>query len=522
MSENFNGIRYNSSPLDDPFMKQIGMDKFRKKESIPEQTDVTQYNLPELDGSSLSPEDTFQATATKGSKENDVSVESSLPVIDSPLGRIKVKQATRLTQNTPAKDNSPFATDPVTQRDSSERIDLGLDNYDQDFSATAFHEARKSSGFEAKYKPLEGTEIIINQQNNLESNSPIGRVKKISINSALPSEIGKVALENEESVDSSGNTSRVNKANFESQEGNFKALVEQLSNSDSDVKKVVFDTNLPLELGKLNLGQEKTSTTAGLSSTTDTLNFESQEGNLKASVKKVATSDNNTNNRAEVSYKFSETDSVLVSQDSTPDTKKTEASGVAAFLGVQVKQTISKESSLDSNVNASSTSIVIPFGDDEGDSSKTTGDDKVDSSKTTGNAKFDSAKTKLSVDHSERTGEHSSSKVTYQNNNFTTSYASDGTGRTISAGYVESTPIDGMGLKGIEVRRNMLLEGTSSDSVVVNAQLNNNLSVNATHESNNGTSVGVEYNNGKGLTARLQSDNQGKVSGLVEFKSSFD
>jgi hypothetical protein len=307
MSENFNlGARF--IPLDDLFMKEIGMDKFRAKNKEENITDPKDEIVAFGDDVVISPEDILNIKTQK--LDNNLNIDANLPTIHSGIGNFKIKQSTKLIQSTINKDEGPLATEPIIKKEVAGRIDLGFDDNDN-ITANVFHEAGKSSGFEAKYKPLESTEIIINQQNNLDTEQNISKVKKININSLLPSELGKLNLENEESTTFDGNVSRVNKVNFESRSGNFKALVQNTQNPDTSF-----------------------------------------------------------NNKSEASYKFSDTDSVRVTQETTINTRKNESEVIAEFFGTQIKHTNTDELQDVNNTNTSSTSISIPVDGSKVDSSK--------------------------------------------------------------------------------------------------------------------------------------------------------
>ncbi|MFN4151413.1 MAG: hypothetical protein ACK4IX_10755, partial [Candidatus Sericytochromatia bacterium] len=415
MSENFNlGARF--TPLDDPFMKEIGMDKFRVKnkvEDIPASKDeIVSFG----DEVIISPEDTLDIKTQK--LDNNINIEANLPTIHSGIGNFKIKQSTKLIQSTINKDEGPLATEPLIKKEVAERIDLGFDDNDN-ITANIFHEAGKSSGFEAKYKPLEGTEIIINQQNNLDTEQNISKVKKININSVLPSELGKLNLENEENTTFDGNVSRVNKVNFESQSGNFKALVQNTQNPDTSF-----------------------------------------------------------NNRSEASYKFSDTDSIKVTQETTNNTRKNESEVIAEFFGTQIKHTNTDERQDVNNTNTSSTSISIP----------------VDGSK------VDSSKEKITIDYKTKSGEHSDSKVAYQHNDFVAEYNSNSIGQSLGLKYDLTEKTEDSFVTNVGVKRNINLDGTSNNSLSFGAKITPNVSVNLSHEtSTNETTTSIEYDDGSGL-----------------------
>jgi len=445
----------------DDFIKQIGLknpNPVKEEVSTPPQDNL---NLPDLQ-TEIRPEETLQINTTTGDTPDSVKVESNLPFIDSPLGKITIKNESLFTPE--AKIDNPGPLDslqPSNNTKAKQKLDLAIAG--ENYTVSTFHEEGKKTGTNIQYKPFEGSDVSINQEDNFGTD----RKRVAQVNSDIPI-VGKIGITNAETTTVDGNVSRVNMFNWK------------------------FSDNL-------NLNQErKTGSNEPTVLTTRADYKYSENVSIQATqVSSLASEITTTDNQVKLSINLPSSEEPAKTNDTTD-----KPSGEPQKTETQPKKTLG-------------TQIEILKGEKH---DNTTGTQNLDISAihTFGTEEDPLA---VYVQDSTKTGEVESLKVGYKSKNVNSSYENNSTGKTLRAEYIVPESDAVKYVKAVEVTRNIDTESIKTDSVVLKGNVTENVEYKlgfqrGTENINYGS---VSYTDGS-FKAELGADEKGQVFGAIKYE----
>ncbi|MEK7433097.1 MAG: hypothetical protein AABZ74_08200 [Cyanobacteriota bacterium] len=441
------------SSANDDFMKQIGLknpNPVKEELSTPSQDNL---NLPDLQ-TEIRTEETLQINTTNGDTPDSVKVESNLPFIDSPLGKITIKNESLLTPE--AKIDKPGPIDSLPESNNTkakQKLDLAITG--ENYTVSSFHKEHEGNGTSIQYKPFEGSDVSINQEDTFGKE----RKRVAQVNSDIPI-VGKIGLTSSETTTGDGNVSRVNMFNWK------------------------FSDNL-------NLNQErKTGNNEPTVLTTRADYKYSENVSVQAiQVSSLASEITTTENQVKLSINLpSSEDAVKVSGE----TQKTEAKPKKT-LGTQIEIVKGEKRNNETTQNLD-VSAIHTFGTEEDPLA-------------------------VYVQDVTKTGEAENLKVGYKSKNVNSSYENNSTGKTLRAEYVLPESDAVKYFKALEVSRTINPESTRTDSVVLKGNVTDNVEYKlgfqrGTENSNYGS---VSYTDGA-FKAELGADVKGQVFGAIKYE----
>ncbi|MFN8672016.1 MAG: hypothetical protein U0457_08035 [Candidatus Sericytochromatia bacterium] len=424
------GVSY-SSVQKDPFLREIGLKnpndtEVDSNQTVPtSQQEDTKNALPDLNPE-IDPEDTLQVN-TQEPSTGSVKVETNLPFIDTPIGKIKIKQGSTLNNpNEPKKELGDLDfIPPKDKKSTDETTDISLKGEDYSFSVQ--HEARKKTTQRIEYSPLEKTNLSITQEDNLGTD----KTQTAEVTSEVPI-IGTVNIRSSQNTNINGNLKNVNVFNWKVSD------------------KITLNQETTRETNQANV----TKTTADY--TSDNLVFQAnQEVSTLAGV-------STTNNQVKLAVSIPSSE-----LPESQDIPKTEDD-------IKTVDTTKKEGTEKKQKSPLGTQIEIVKGEkkDDGAGSQNL---QVSATHTFGTEKEPIA---VFLQDTTKTGEVESLKFGYKSKKVNSSYESSASGKTITAEYLPQSDAS----KYIEragISRTLSEAGNSS-SIFVNGQVTDHVGYNLT------------------------------------------